>query len=145
MTQETLTRLVLKVDRGEFDPARGSLIAYAFGLAHYVARESSRAGRREIASSHEAPWEEAPDGALAADQAFAANRQVLALRRAIQTLAGPEQEVIALLVDQDLSLPQIAEILSMPLNTVKSHVHRAKARLREALQAQGQGETYEGQ
>jgi hypothetical protein len=39
LVQETLLRLVSKVDDGTFDPTRGSLIGYAFGLAHFVARE----------------------------------------------------------------------------------------------------------
>jgi RNA polymerase sigma-70 factor (ECF subfamily) len=55
------------------------------------------------------------------------------LKEAIGLLSSSEQEVISLLVSRDLPLPEIASVLDIPLNTVKSHIHRAKSKLREYL------------
>jgi DNA-directed RNA polymerase specialized sigma24 family protein len=38
-------------------------------------------------------------------------------------------------LDDELSLPEISTILEIPVGTVKSHVHRAKALLLEILQS----------
>jgi RNA polymerase sigma-70 factor (ECF subfamily) len=38
--------------------------------------------------------------------------------------------VVALHYLQDVSYPEIAEILDLPIGTVKTHLHRARAQLR---------------
>jgi RNA polymerase sigma-70 factor (ECF subfamily) len=57
-----------------------------------------------------------------------------AVQEAIVQLAGPYREVIVLHNLQGLSLPQVAEVMQIPLGTVKSRRAKAFARLRELLQ-----------
>jgi RNA polymerase sigma-70 factor (ECF subfamily) len=68
----------------------------------------------------------APDDALSAPRAD--------LRRDLQAAIGelPERyrAVIVLYYLQEVSYPEIAEILELPLGTVKTHLHRAKRMLR---------------
>ena len=135
LVQETLLRLVLKVEDGTYEPSRGPIMAYAFGLAHFVAREASRSSSRgrEFSASDKAPWNTVADKAQTPDEKLTSKRTVDSLRRAIASLPQVEQDVISLLVDRDLSLGEISTITEIPLNTIKSHVHRAKVRLRAAL------------
>jgi DNA-directed RNA polymerase specialized sigma24 family protein len=42
LTQESLIRLVQKVESGAFDSSKGNLRMYAFGIAHFIALESSK-------------------------------------------------------------------------------------------------------
>jgi RNA polymerase sigma-70 factor (ECF subfamily) len=55
------------------------------------------------------------------------------LSAAIAALAPPYREVVALRYASDLAFGEIAEVLGMPENTVKTRFQRAKAALREAL------------
>ncbi|MEU4563093.1 sigma-70 family RNA polymerase sigma factor [Actinoplanes sp. NPDC023936] len=52
-------------------------------------------------------------------------------------LPPPEREVIELFHLQDLSLQECAEILAVPVGTVKSRLHRARRLLRDHLIAKG--------
>ena len=152
LVQETLLRLVIKVDNGTFDPARGAVMAYAFGLAHFVAREAARTSsrKREFTASDHAIWNSIADESQTPEETLTRHGSIEALRSAIESLPQAEQDIISLLIDKDLSLSEISAITEIPLNTIKSHVHRAKARLRVALAqpvptdfAKQQGDIYE--
>ncbi len=71
----------------------------------------------------------APDDALSAPRAD--------LRRdlgaAIEVLPDRYRAVIVLYYLQEVSYPEIAEILELPLGTVKTHLHRAKRLLRQQM------------
>jgi RNA polymerase sigma-70 factor (ECF subfamily) len=59
------------------------------------------------------------------------------LRAAIETLPDRYRTVVTLFYLEDISYPEIAEVLDLPLGTVKTHLHRAKRMLRSQLQAWG--------
>lgn len=122
LVQETLIRLVDKVETGQFDPGRGPLRAYAFGIAHFVRLEAFKRSDPE--------WEID----LSALEAPTSDDRRGSLRWAISRLEEPERSVLLLLVDEELQLAEIGAILTMPVGTVKSHVHRAKANLKRLLQ-----------
>jgi RNA polymerase sigma-70 factor (ECF subfamily) len=123
--QEVLLRLVLKVREGKFRSDQGTLRMYAYGIARFVRLEGRRVQTSSVPSietkvlHHESP---VPD-----------LDRVEALRGAISSLRPMEQEVILLLLDKDLSLREIANVLDIPVGTVKSHVHRAKENLKKLL------------
>lgn len=54
------------------------------------------------------------------------------LSKAVDTLKPEQRTVIALRYDAGLSYEQIAQTLNIPVNTVRTHLHRAKAALRAA-------------
>jgi RNA polymerase sigma-70 factor, ECF subfamily len=62
------------------------------------------------------------------------------LRRLIATLAEAPRAVVILRYQEDLDPAEIADILDMPLGTVKSHLQRSLALLREKLERRGLGE-----
>ena len=55
------------------------------------------------------------------------------MEKEIAKLPEPQREVICLCGVKDLSQQDVAEILSMPINTVKTNLSRARASLAKAL------------
>lgn len=56
------------------------------------------------------------------------------VQQSLVQLGPPQDEILRLAYTEDLPLKTIAERLEMPLGTVKSHVHRGLARMRESLE-----------
>jgi RNA polymerase sigma-70 factor, ECF subfamily len=57
------------------------------------------------------------------------------LRQLVGQLTPAARLVVMLRFQEDLQLSEIAEILEMPVNTVKSHLHRSLETLRSKLEA----------
>ena len=55
------------------------------------------------------------------------------LMRALAALAAEEREAISLRFGADLTVPEMATVLGVPLTTVEGRVYRALRKLREAL------------
>jgi RNA polymerase sigma-70 factor (ECF subfamily) len=55
------------------------------------------------------------------------------LEWALAQLEESQRQVVALRFYADLSLEEIAEVIGVPIGTVKSRLHRALAKLREQL------------
>ncbi|HWQ14220.1 MAG TPA: sigma-70 family RNA polymerase sigma factor [Roseiflexaceae bacterium] len=72
------------------------------------------------------------------DQALASRELSGEVRRALAQLEEHYRLVLTLYYFEDLKYTDIAEILDIPLNTVKSHIRRGKERLAVLLEAQGQ-------
>ena len=51
------------------------------------------------------------------------------VQAALRTLSDAEQAVMALCFTQDLTHEEAAEVLAMPLGTIKTHIHRGKDKL----------------
>lgn len=56
---------------------------------------------------------------------------------AVDKLSAPQRATVLLFYRHDMGCPEIARILELPVATVKSHLHRARQRLRELLEAEG--------
>ncbi len=54
---------------------------------------------------------------------------------AVDRLSPPQRATILLFYRNEFGCHEIARVLQLPLATVKSHLHRARARLRELLEA----------
>ncbi|MET0986940.1 MAG: sigma factor-like helix-turn-helix DNA-binding protein, partial [Steroidobacteraceae bacterium] len=53
---------------------------------------------------------------------------------AVWPLLSEEHRIVLSMHDiEDFSLPEVAQILEVPIGTLKSRLHRARARLRELL------------
>jgi len=73
---------------------------------------------------------DASDAVANSDQA----RQLKdAIWGAVDELAPPQRATVLLFYREQMSCQQIGEVLNMPAATVKSHLHRARAKLRENL------------
>jgi len=115
--------------RGRFDRRRGSektwLYAIALNLLRDHARRAATEGRAVERVRSGAP--------MAADSGADDVERRDELQRALATLAEEEREAIALRFGADLTVPEMAQLLSLPLSTVEGRVYRALRKLREKL------------
>jgi RNA polymerase sigma-70 factor, ECF subfamily len=72
--------------------------------------------------------------ALDPAHAFLRTERDTQLRAAVAALDEPYREVVALRFFAERSLNEIAEVTERPLGTVKTHLHRGLARLRQSLE-----------
>jgi RNA polymerase sigma factor (sigma-70 family) len=125
LTSDAIERAVRY--RDSYDPAKGTPSAWLIGIA-----------RRCITDRHGEP-PPLPDEALEqlpdprGDVTEVVDR--LAVQAAVATLAPRDRELIALRYAADLTTRQIGELLGLQPNAVDVALHRALARLREALAA----------
>jgi RNA polymerase sigma-70 factor (ECF subfamily) len=135
--QETLLRLVRLAQEGEYDPNRGSPRMLAFGIARLVKHEFYRSvGEHDLYGDTKEYADVPKPGSVVPQSALETleNRQTeTALRKAILSLEFPVREIFLLLVDRELKLEEISGILSIPVGTIKSHIHRGKEKLRAYL------------
>ena len=82
----------------------------------------------------EPPSPELRDPSPDSETAASARETAAWLERAIQALPMPQREVLVLATIENLPLNDIASILDMPVNTVKTHVRRARLRLVESYE-----------
>ncbi len=115
--------------RKGFDRRRGSertwLYAIALNLLRDQARRAAAEGRAVDRVAH------GPGGD--AGSAFDAIEVRDSLRRAMAGLAEEEREAIALRFGAELTVPEMAKLLSLPLTTIEGRVYRALRKLRERL------------
>lgn len=97
--------------------------AYLFGIARHVGFDAMRAARPavEIPEEEPAAAEPAEDGRLEA------------MRAAITGLPELQKEALMLKLQQELSYAEIAEVLAIPIGTVRSRLHAAVLQLRQSL------------
>ena len=82
------------------------------------------------------PVDRAPDG----EQTAAARETVAWLERELASLPLPKREVVLLACVEGMPLKDVAEALAIPVNTVKTHLRRARIALAEALARRHRGE-----
>jgi len=101
-------------------------------------RRRSRRGDSITLDAEEAP--DPPDPSVWTDPVVqAVNEEDAArVRSAVATLPVSQRLALTLYYFEDLSYEEIAQVMGVPLNTVKSYIHRGKARLATIL---GDGET----
>ena len=121
LASETFTRAFAA--RKRYDPARGKARAWLFGIANNLLRRHYRDEERRLRAfarldiRHEAAPPEEPR-----------------LANALATLPREERDVLLLFAWGDLEYAGIATALGLPLGTVRSRLHRARAHVRAALE-----------
>lgn len=118
-------------DIRRFDPARGSLQGWLLGITrNHVRRWHQR--RRWLALTG---GDEGAVGTVDEDPAVALSRQQdeAALRRALTDIPARYREVIVLCDLQELPYEAAAQALRVPIGTVRSRLHRGRARLARTL------------
>jgi RNA polymerase sigma-70 factor, ECF subfamily len=74
-----------------------------------------------------------PDGRSSPESATLARDQVTAVWKAVDDLSAQQRSVFVLRFVEEMELEEIAETIGMNLSTVKSHLYRALAILRERM------------
>jgi len=118
------------------DPDR--VEAWAYRALVNACRDELRRQRRQAPALHLL----ASDGVTDDPAISVADREQL--DRAFQRLPIEQRAAIVLQYYRDLTLPEIAEILEVPVGTVRSRIHYAKRALRAAIEADARPTTREG-
>lgn len=133
ITQEVFLALL----RGEcgFNPERGSLSGYLFGIARKLVLRQMERGRADVALDSDAEETALPELAVKDDTlADLTHREgIEALRRAVAALPRRYREVVVLCDLEEVDYADAAAALGCPIGTVRSRLHRARALLLEKL------------
>jgi len=120
--------------RGTFDPDRGGMLGWLLGIARRKAVDRMRSAARDgratdtIRALPEPPTTgDDPERVL--------DRLVIADELA--QLPVEQRRTLELAFFDDLTHPQISAVTGLPLGTVKSHIRRGMARLRERWEVDG--------
>jgi RNA polymerase sigma-70 factor (ECF subfamily) len=121
--------------RQDFDPQKGSLRSWLFGIASNLLRNHWRAEQHQL----ELDARLAVDAELRHDPALSDERLSASLvapriAAALAELVTEQREVLLLHAWADLRHEEIASALGIPIGTVRSRLSRARAALRERLQ-----------
>lgn len=116
----------------------GLIEAWAYRVLVRACHDQLRKLRRQAPALHLL----AVDGAAEDPAISIANREQL--DRAFRTLTVEQRAAIVLQYYRDLTLPEIAEVLQVPIGTVRSRLHYARRALRAAIEADARPTTRKG-
>jgi len=123
--------------RKTFDASRATALPWLYGIGSNVLLKHRRdEARRLRAGARMAAGLEAAD-ARASARALDARVLLPRVADAIEALPDGEREALLLFAWEELSYQGVAEALELPIGTVRSRLNRARARLRELLDAKG--------
>lgn len=106
---------------------------YLVTIALNLARDQLRRQRFLADDDLEAEQAYAVDDAPGPEQLLEEAQLIQALEQAVAELPVAYRMVISLRYEAEMDYRQIAEALGLPVNTVRIHLHRAKALLRRRL------------
>jgi len=119
---------------------------YLYRIAVNVAQDEWKRRRREdrplVSISEDTEWpleERLPDPAINAQEQIEEREFAGMMDEELQRLSAVERTVLVLYHQEERSYQQIAEALHMPIGTIRTHLHRARKRLREAIAARTSG------
>jgi RNA polymerase sigma factor (sigma-70 family) len=121
LASETFTRAFAA--RKRYDPARGDARPWLYGIANNLLRRHYRDEERRLRAlaRHGVRREDTPP-------------EESRLADALATLPPEERDVLLLFAWADLGYGEIAAALDVPVGTIRSRLHRARAHIRAALE-----------
>jgi RNA polymerase sigma-70 factor (ECF subfamily) len=128
--------MALMRDAAQYNPARGSLLAYLYGMARYRVLRRLERDRQFVSILDERQESSADEQLVSQDDPFerlTRDEVIKIVRQAILALPAHYREVIILCNLQEMSYEQAAEVIGCPVGTVRSRLHRARAMLIEKL------------
>ncbi|MCO5985271.1 RNA polymerase sigma factor [Actinoallomurus spadix] len=120
--------------RRRYDPARGSVRTWLYGIATKVVGRHQRAETRALrARARLGPGRDAEGHADRTDERVSAEGLRGELAGAIAALPRGQRDVLLLVALADLSHEEVAAALGISYGTVGSRLSRARTKLRKAL------------
>src|SRR5213080_1616379 len=123
LTQEVFVRLCKDDFRllRSYDPTRAALSTWLTIVARSTARDALRRKRAEAV-----PIDSVPEGRLAVDPV----EPVVKLKLPEALLSPRQREILSMLYDREMDVAEIAKILGIDPQTVRSAHHKAMVKLR---------------
>src|SRR4051812_10593795 len=120
--------------RARYEPERGSVRTWILGIVHHRTIDSLRRNlvhdRRRTTAEGIEERQEAPERT---DAEAVRRDEARSVRRALDTLPGDQNQVIELAYFGGFTHSQIAEMLGMPIGTVKGRMRLGLDKLRRQL------------
>ncbi|HKA01429.1 MAG TPA: sigma-70 family RNA polymerase sigma factor, partial [Candidatus Solibacter sp.] len=118
-----------------FDPNRGTLSGYLFGIARKLVLRHIERTRGDMTLETDSEETTLPQLAATNDPLIDLTRRegIANLRRAVQALPRRYREVVVLCDLEEIDYADAAVALGCPIGTVRSRLHRARALLLEKL------------
>lgn len=120
--------------RDRYDKTRADARPWLYGMATLVVsqhrRDEARQHRLRVVALPDLPTESPDDPAIASGTAHLLRGEV---RDALKALAPGDLDVLLLVAWEDLSYEEVATALDIPIGTVRSRLHRARTKVRDAL------------
>ncbi|MGQ0428849.1 MAG: RNA polymerase sigma factor [Gammaproteobacteria bacterium] len=111
---------------------RARLSTWIYAITRNAAISALRGRRRSVSISDPSVLEEVQ--AIASEPAV---QDDPALWRQVEALPERQRQAVILYYQDERPVEEVAEMMGMPVNTVKTHLHRARANLAAALSATG--------
>lgn len=139
VTQEVFMALIRDTKR--FDPSRGTLGGFLFGVARNHLRKRWEQERRSVPLAADVeesglPSPARPNGngfPAGAHEELVSSETAARVREAIATLPENYREAVVLCELEEMSYEEAAAALDCPIGTVRSRLHRARTMLMEKL------------
>lgn len=112
---------------------------YLVTVAINVQRDLWRADREFFDLEIDAQAVEFADQAASPEKLIEGEQLAEMLAGAIRQMPRPYRAVLALRYDAEMSYEEIARALQLPINTVRTHLHRARSILREMMEKYDEG------
>jgi RNA polymerase sigma-70 factor (ECF subfamily) len=135
ITQEVFLALLTQMDR--FDAGRGALSTWLCGIARRQLWKHLE--RNDAAVLFDLDEEGAAELQCPGDgpaELLLRSEAVAAVRAGMDELPPVLREVVILCAFEEMSYEQAAQVLEVPVGTVRSRLHRAKARLADLLRGE---------
>ena len=132
LAQEVFVKLWQALPRYD---GRAKLSTWIYAITRNAAVSALRARRRSLSMSDHAVREEV-EGIAAAPVPATGDRE---LRRAVGALPEKQRQAVTLYYLDERPVEEVAEMMGLPANTAKTHLHRARAGLAAALAVAGEG------
>ena len=137
------TFLVAFRKRTGYDPRFPDARPWLYGIATNLIAQHRREEARQFRLRQAAgPAPVAHDWAERSVVNVTAQSVRVPLARALARLARPDRDVLLLVAWEQLSYDEVARALDIPVGTVRSRLHRARTKIREALAGTPAAATY---
>ncbi len=136
MAEDVLQDVFLRIWRGagQFDPSRGTAIAWMVTIARNRAIDLIRQNAGPIASAHSGDDDRLAEIADPTD-AEATLSDLDGLRRCLGLIEPEKRTCLLAAYYQGASREELAQHYGQPVNTIKTWLHRALATLRQCLES----------
>lgn len=130
LAQETFIRLIRQLRQGGV-PER--IKPWLYQVAKNLCRDYWRSGGYKTDSSLTPELPDRPDERTSVVELYERQETRKELVQVLEELSEVQRDVVMLRFFQDLKLQEIAEVLELPLGTVKAHLYQSLRKLKKRL------------
>ncbi|MEO3856083.1 RNA polymerase sigma factor [Acrocarpospora sp. B8E8] len=132
VTAETF--LIAFRKRHRYDQTRSDARPWLYGIAANLIAGHRRSEVRRLKAMARAPRETTVDEEERSAERASAEAMRPALALALAKLSAQQRELLLMIAWADLSYKEAAEAMNIPVGTVRSRLHRIRAKLRDHLE-----------